>query len=870
METTDEKLMILPEGPADTVPTKYWDRLGDGRVMCTLCPRTCKMKDGQRGLCFVRMAQGGEVVMTSYGRSSGFCIDPIEKKPLNHFLPGTPVLSLGTAGCNLACSFCQNWDISKARKMDRVQDLAAPEMIANAAKETGCRSVAFTYNDPIIFMEYAIDIAQACRELDIKTVAVTAGYMNDAPRREFFEHMDAANVDLKAFTEDFYWRQTKGALKPVLDTLVYLKEQTNVWFEVTTLLIPGENDSSQEIREQCEWMMNNLGPDVPLHFTAFHPDYRMRDKSRTPPETLKRARGIANDIGLSHVYTGNIQDQEGGTTTCHSCGEKLIVRDWHLIKHWALSDNGKCTKCDTPLAGVYDGPPGKWGRKRTPIRIGASGIQVAQPVSPRTKATKEELSRSFQPMKNTNLNIKPPQVAGQFYPAEASILANTVDRLLQTAPAPEMQPKALIAPHAGYQYSGKTAARAFNSLGSRKSAIRRVVLFGPPHRKAVRGIAVPSYQIFATPLGPVSIDRSGIEKLKALPYVAEDDSPFENEHSLEVHLPFLQRVFENVEIVPALVGATTPEQAAEALRAVWGGDETLILVSSDLSHFHDYDKASKMDNAAAAAIESLRPGQLGEDQACGRHAVRGLLAESIRRDLRATAIDLCNSGDTAGAGNKDRVVGYGAFAFEPSDIARIPAGAARVLLDVAKNVVVKGAQIGDMPKLKIRDVPRLLLAWRPSFTTITINDQLRGCYGSFVANQPMINDVAKGAYAAAFKDPRFKPMTLAELEQAELGLSILSVACRFPVKNEADLLARVRPGIDGLIMRDAGHQGLFLPSVWDKLKTPEAFVKGLKGKAGLPQDYWSDTLEIYRYTAEKIGPVPIGTEVRQPAIPVKN
>ncbi len=870
MDVIGDKLISLPEGASDTVPTKYWERLDDGRVMCTLCPRACKMKDGQRGLCFVRKAQGGEVVMTSYGRSSGFCIDPIEKKPLNHFLPGTPVLSLGTAGCNLACSFCQNWDISKARQMDRVQDLAQPEMIAKAAKETGCRSVAFTYNDPVIFMEYAIDIAQACRELDIKTVAVTAGYMNDAPRAEFFKYMDAANVDLKAFTEDFYWRQTKGALKPVLDTLTYLKEHTNVWFEVTTLLIPDENDSSKELRAQCEWMMKNLGPDVPLHFSAFHPDYRMRDKSRTPPETLKRARGIAREIGLRHVYTGNIHDEEGGTTYCHSCAETLIVRDWHLIKHWALSDDGKCKKCDTALAGVFDGPPGKWGRKRTPIRIGPAGAMVAQPVSPRTmaakNATKEELSRSYQPMKNTNYSIKQPQVAGKFYPSDAGTLANTVDQLLQSAPSPQMQPKAIIAPHAGYQYSGKIAARAFNSLGNRKSDIRRVVLFGPPHRKAVKGIAVPSYQIFATPLGPVSVDRGAIEKLKVLPFVAEDDSPFENEHGLEVHLPFLQRVFENVEIVPALVGGISPGQAAQALRTVWGGDETLILISSDLSHFHDYDKASKTDNAAAAAIETLRSGQLGEDQACGRHAVRGLLLESIHHNLRATTIDLCNSGDTAG--NKDRVVGYGAFVFEPSDKARLPEASAKVLLDVARRVVIKGAEIGEMPKLNVRDMPRLLMAWRPTFTTITNGGKLRGCYGSFVATQPLINDVAKSAYAAAFKDSRFKPMTMAELARAELGLSILSVAYRFPVKDEDDLLGQVRPGIDGLIMRDGGQQGLFLPSVWEQLKTPEAFIKGLKRKAGRPENYWSDSLEIYRFTAEKISAVPIVTEALAPAATV--
>lgn len=458
-------------------------------------------------------------------------------------------------------------------------------------------------------------------------------------------------------------------------------------------------------------------------------------------------------------------------------------------------------------------------------------------------------------MQKQSAMVKPPQIAGTFYPSNAANLSKLVDQLLLAAPFPQMHPKALISPHAGYQYSGKIAARALNSLGERKSEIRRVVLFGPPHRKAVRGMAVPSYDAFATPLGPVSVDRAGIEKLKTLSFVEKDDAPFDNEHCIEVHLPLLQRALQNVEIIPALVGGISPQQAAEALRTVWGGEETLILVSSDLSHFHDYDTATKMDDAAAAAIETLQPKKLGEDQACGRHGVRGLLLEATRRDLRATAIDVRNSGDTAG--KKERVVGYGAFVFEPSDEARLPTRAANTLLDVARRVVIKGAQLGQMPKLNVQDMPRLLMAWRPTFVTIKIGDRLRGCYGSFVATQPMIHDVAQSAYAAAFKDARFKPMTMAELSQAELGLSILSVACRLPIKDEADLHRQVRPGIDGLILRDTGHQGLFLPTVWDQLQTPDEFVKGLKRKAKLPEDHWSDTLEIYRFTAEKIDPVPI-------------
>jgi pyruvate formate lyase activating enzyme len=352
------------------VPTRYWHPLEDGRVQCDICPRYCKLREGQRGMCFVRMCQAGEVVLTTYGRSSGFCVDPIEKKPLNHFHPGTPVLSFGTAGCNLACKFCQNWDISKSREMDRLADAASPEGLAEAAVRLGCQSVAFTYNDPIIFHEYAIDVAQACHEVGVKTVAVTAGYVCEEPRGEFYRHMDAANVDLKAFTEGFYWQLAKGHLQPVLDTLVYLKHETDVWFELTTLLIPGQNDSESEIEEMTAWVLEHLGPDVPLHFTAFHPDWKMLDVPPTPPATLTRAREIALRNGVRYAYTGNVHDLEGGSTVCHVCGQTLIGRDWYVLSTWHLTDDGCCANCGEPCAGVFDGPPGTWGARRQPVRIG--------------------------------------------------------------------------------------------------------------------------------------------------------------------------------------------------------------------------------------------------------------------------------------------------------------------------------------------------------------------------------------------------------------------------------------------------------------------------------------------------------------------
>ncbi|MEM7166077.1 MAG: AmmeMemoRadiSam system radical SAM enzyme [Planctomycetota bacterium] len=350
-------------------PGRYWHLRNDGRIQCDLCPRYCTLTDGARGLCFVRARQGDELVLTTYGRSSGFCIDPIEKKPLNHFLPGTPVLSFGTAGCNLTCQFCQNWDISKAREFDKLSAEATPDDIALAALQLGCRSVAFTYNDPVIFLEYAVDVAAACRSRNIRTVAVTAGEICPEPRAEFFAAIDAANVDLKAFTDDFYHRICGSRLQPVLDTLRYLRHETDVWLEVTTLLIPGLNDSDEELDALTTWVCTELGPDVPLHFTAFHPDWRMKDRPKTPPETLTRARDIGRRNGLRYCYTGNVHDATGGSTYCHHCEATLIERDWYELRHWGLTADGRCSECDTPCPGHFEERPGTWGRQRKPVRI---------------------------------------------------------------------------------------------------------------------------------------------------------------------------------------------------------------------------------------------------------------------------------------------------------------------------------------------------------------------------------------------------------------------------------------------------------------------------------------------------------------------
>jgi len=359
------------------VDTRFWHRRADGRLQCDLCPRHCRLDEGQRGLCYVRQRLDNAVRLVSYGRSSGFCIDPIEKKPLNHFYPGSAVLSFGTAGCNLACKFCQNWDISRSREMDALADGAQPRQLAHAAAQLQCRSVAFTYNDPVIFLEYAVDVAAACRAYGVSSVAVTAGYIDPAPREVFFAAMDAANVDLKAFSDRFYHRVCGGHLAPVLETLEYIRHETDTWLELTTLLIPGENDSDHELQAMTAWVVEHLGPDVPMHFTAFHPDWKLRDRPPTPDATLQRARAIALANGVRYAYTGNVVDPAGQSTRCHGWGNLLIERERYRLGTWQLDASGHCRGCGAILPGRFAAQPGNFGPRRIPVRLDAPSAHGA-------------------------------------------------------------------------------------------------------------------------------------------------------------------------------------------------------------------------------------------------------------------------------------------------------------------------------------------------------------------------------------------------------------------------------------------------------------------------------------------------------------
>ena len=341
----------------------WWHNEKQGKILCTLCPRFCRIGDGQAGFCYIRQNAGGKLYSLGYGTSTGFAVDPIEKKPLNHFLPGTKIFSFGTAGCNLGCRFCQNWSISKA-KLDEAQSLnVSPGQVVQLATRRKCPSIAFTYNDPVIWGEFVIDISHEAREQGLKSVMVTAGYVTPEARAEVFRYIDAANVDLKAFTERFYHKITFSHLDPVLDTLKWLKHETDIWFEITNLMIPGENDDPDETKRLCEWVLENLGESVPLHFTAFHPDFKMTDRPRTPPATLKRARALALSQGVKYCYVGNIFDDEGQTTYCPSCQRALIRRSWHDLLEYNLSD-GRCS-CGEKIPGYFaNGTVGKTRRSR--------------------------------------------------------------------------------------------------------------------------------------------------------------------------------------------------------------------------------------------------------------------------------------------------------------------------------------------------------------------------------------------------------------------------------------------------------------------------------------------------------------------------
>ncbi|WP_189990823.1 AmmeMemoRadiSam system protein B [Thalassobaculum fulvum] len=454
---------------------------------------------------------------------------------------------------------------------------------------------------------------------------------------------------------------------------------------------------------------------------------------------------------------------------------------------------------------------------------------------------------------SANVSVRPPEVAGRFYPDSHNACVDLLERCLAAArPSGGVDAKILVAPHAGWVFSGPIAGTAYASLRRRADAIRRVVLLGPAHRVAFRGIATTSVDAWATPLGTLAVDWKALTEALAVPGVAVADAAFAEEHSLEVHAPFIQRVFPRAAIVPLLVGDAPMALVSEVVGRLWGGPETLILVSSDLSHFHDQATARRLDAETAGLIETLRPENLNGRGACGHRALAGVLDQARSRDLRATTFDLRTSGDTRG--NPDRVVGYGAFALEYAHAARLPEADRRQLIEAARFGVKFGIEHGRTPKVGLGGgLSPTLTTRRACFVTLTLDGRLRGCIGSMAPHRPLLPDVIDNAWKAAFGDPRFPPLTAEELDRIEVSVSILSTPRPMSFADEADLVRQLRPDIDGLIMHDADRRGIFLPSVWSGLPKAETFLTQLKRKAGLPTDHWSETLRVFRYTTESFG-----------------
>jgi AmmeMemoRadiSam system protein B/AmmeMemoRadiSam system protein A len=474
------------------------------------------------------------------------------------------------------------------------------------------------------------------------------------------------------------------------------------------------------------------------------------------------------------------------------------------------------------------------------------------------------------PYKSTSDNIRPPAIAGTFYPNNPVELEATVQYFLSEAvikfgPAVNV-PKAIIVPHAGYIYSGLTAAAVYNRLQPAREIIKRVVILGPCHRIAINGIALPSTEIFQTPLGNILLDKDAITSILNLESVEIFNETHVNDHSIEIHLPFLQKILADFKLVPLIVGNSNPEKVAEVLEILWGGPETLIIISTDLSHYLGYDQAKIVDNQTCKAIEQMDLDALGKDQACGRHSVKGLLMLAKAKSLSVTTADIRNSGDTAGT--KERVVGYGSWYFDENktkyidtenkfnllthDILKLHGN---TLLRFAASTIFSQVLPSKTAYAKLPQLDPILTEQGASFITLNKKGQLRGCMGSIQAWRPLIKDITQNAYKAAFEDPRFPQLTLLEIESGkiEISISILSPQTQMHFLNEIDLLDQLQPGLDGIVLIDGTqYRAVFLPSVWEQLPNPKQFMSQLKRKAGLPENYWSDTIQIWRYiTASK-------------------
>mgnify|MGYP001178185459 FL=1 len=794
---------------------KYFETLDEKNVKCTLCPHYCKLGDGQTGLCKARKNLGGKLYALTYGKPVAINVDPIEKKPLFHFLYGSKTFSIGCAGCNLHCNFCQNWTISQASPDEVPFEAMTPSQVVEKAIESGSLSVAFTYNEPIIFYEFMLETAKLAKEKGLKTVMVTNGYINQEPLKELAKYIDAANIDLKGFSEKFYKEYTTASLKPVLETIKTLKEM-GVFIEITNLIILKANDKDEEILALIKWVKVNTGTETPLHFSRFFPAYKLKDRPPTPVETVEKARDMAIKEGMKFVYTGNLRTENSEDTICPHCGKKVVDRSGFQIVSENIN-NGKCGYCGGEIYGM-------WEKKL----------------------------------------VRKPAVAGMWYPAEKTELLKMMDELDKKA-CPEFKQSnrkiaGLIAPHAGFIYSGPTAACGFKQLKNQK--YQRVVILGTSHRYRADLISVFDGTEAQTPLGNLKID-TGFSKalISSDPAIQFVPQIHEKEHSLEAMLPFIKFYLGEVEIVLVLASTENEkllESAGITIANLIKADSlnTLILASTDMSHYHPYDEAVKMDKSTVSLIESgdyQKLKKMINDKKCELCGHDSLISFfTAMKELKANKGRLVkyeNSGDAVPRSKTQGVVGYMSMIFENNEEISMnyyDDKERKYMLELARNSIVYAL------KNKKEFVPEKpsdpkLNEQRAVFVTLKIDGELRGCIGSMVATEPLYQAVAGMAFSAAFKDPRFSPVTENDLKLIDVEVSVLTPMQKVSSWKELKI------GIDGVYIKKGYRSGVFLPQVatetgWDL----ETFLSNLcTHKAGLPADCYKDpTAEIYKYQVE--------------------
>jgi len=792
----------------------YFEKLSDDVVKCTLCPFNCILSSGQTGSCKARKNEDGELVSLTYGKPVSLAIDPIEKKPLFHFYPGTQVFSLGTAGCNLHCSFCQNWQISQVSP-EKIQSYKiSSEDIVKKAIESGSKSIAFTYNEPIVFYEMMLETAKLAKQKGLKTVMVTNGYINKKPLEELAEYIDAANIDLKAFTEKFYKEYTGATLKPVLESIKTLKRK-GVMIEVTNLLIPGANDTEKEIRELCKWIKVNVGEETPIHFSRFFPAYNLKNVPPTPVETLIMAKKTAKDVGLKNIYIGNVITKGGENTICPKCGEIVIERERYTVKKNSL-ENGKCPKCGKEITGMFD-----------------------------QKRVREEV------------------VAGMWYPDNESELKKTLDDLDKKACDNKIKESknalGLIAPHAGFIYSGPTAACGFKAV--KDNNYDTVVILGTSHRFRAGVVSVYDGAFVKTPIGNLKINRELTEKLiksdKKIEFIEKIHS---QEHSLEAELPFIKHYLGNVEVVLVLASTEDEKTLVKTGTVIsdWikqSGKKTLIVASSDMSHYHAYEDAVKMDRKTISLVEKgnfdeLETAIINKNcELCGFDSLK--IFFEIMKGLDAQIPELIhyeNSGDAVPGSREKGVVGYMAMTFSKEEKTNYYNDSLRKeLLKSARESISYSLKNGKKQFKPEKPRDKKLNEERAVFVTLKLNGELRGCIGQMFATGPLYLAVTEMAHSAAFKDPRFNPLTEVELKKVHIEISVLT-----PMERVKDW-KEIKNGIDGVWLKNGHRQGVFLPQVatetgWDL----ETFLSNLcTHKAGLPADCYKDPeTEIFKYQVE--------------------